>query len=82
MWIVSATAAEPMTRKPQTRSIERGWDPPPHVIQHLDKIIIHNREHPECRLGAIKVAAWLARNGFTVSKDAVYRWLKKRSRVV
>ena len=59
-----------------------GWNPPQHFVPHLDRLIRHNREHPECRLGSIKIAAWLGRNGVVVSKDAVYRWLKKRSRVL
>lgn len=59
-----------------------GWNPPPHFVPHLDKLIRHNREHPECRLGAIKITAWLGRNGLVIGKDAVYRWLKKRSKVV
>lgn len=59
-----------------------GWNPPSHFVAHLDKFIKHNREHPECKLGAIKITAWLGRNGVATSKDAVYRWLKKRSKVV
>lgn len=59
-----------------------GWNPPPQFVPHLDKFIRHNREHPECHLGAIKITAWLGRNGVVAGKDAVYRWLKKRSRVV
>lgn len=59
-----------------------GWNPPPHFVPHLDKLIRHNRKHPECRFGAIKITAWLGRNGLVVSKDAVYRWLKKRSKVI
>lgn len=59
-----------------------GWNPPPHFVPHLDKLIQHNREHPECKLGATRIAAWLGRNGLEVSKSAVHRWLKKRSRIV
>jgi hypothetical protein len=59
-----------------------GWKPPPHFVSHLDRFIRHNREHPECHLGAIKITAWLERNGVVTGKDAVYRWLKKRSKVV
>lgn len=62
-----------------TSKRETGWQPPPHFVPHLDKLIQHNREHPECRLGSIKIAAWLRRNGEVVGKDAVHRWLKKRS---
>jgi hypothetical protein len=61
---------------------DTGWDPPRHFLPHLDKLLQHNREHPESRLGAVKITAWLERNGVMASKDAVYRWLKKRSRIV
>jgi hypothetical protein len=72
-----ADKAQP-ERKHEAASL--GWSPPPQLVPHLDKLIHHNREHPESRLGAVKIAAWLGRNGVTASKDAVYRWLKKRSR--
>jgi len=65
-----------------TRTLDAGWTPPPHFVPHLDKLIHHNREHPECKLGATRIAAWLGRNGLEVSKYAVHRWLKKRSRLV
>jgi hypothetical protein len=60
----------------------QGWNPPQHFVPHLDKFILHNRQHPECNIGAIKIAQWLARNGVMVGKDCVYRWLKKRSKVL
>ena len=59
-----------------------GWNPPQHIVPELDKLIRHNRDNPDCRLGATKVAAWLERNGVVTSKHAVYRYLKKRSKVV
>lgn len=58
------------------------WTPPPYIVPHLDKLIQHNQAHPEARLGAIKITAWLERNGVSANKDAVYRWLKKRSRTL
>jgi len=66
----------------ETLQRETGWQPPPHFVPHLDKLIQHNREHPECKLGAIRISAWLERNGERVGKDAVRRWLKKRSLIV
>lgn len=58
----------------------KGWEPPPHFVPELDKIIAHNKRHPDRRIGSIKIAAWLGRNGIQVSKDAVYRWIKHRSK--
>lgn len=58
----------------------KGWEPPPHFVPELDKIITHNKKRPDKHIGSIKVAAWLGRNGIQVSKDAVYRWMKHRSR--
>lgn len=57
----------------------KGWQPPPVFVPHLDKIIEHNRVHPDRHIGSIKIAQWFKRNGLEVSKDAVYRWLKHRS---
>lgn len=59
-----------------------GWNPPPHMVPELDKFIRHNRENPEFRLGAIKITGWLDRNGVKIGKDVVYRWMKKRSKLV
>jgi len=82
-----------MHKKPkaQKKSVEKvieqkrraiGWNPPPRFVPELDKFIRHNRAHPEIRVGAIKIAGWLDRNGVKIGKDVVYRWLKKRSKLV
>jgi hypothetical protein len=63
-----------------SEATEKGWQPPPVFLPELEKILEHNRKHPERHIGSIKVAQWLGRNKVEVSKDAVYRWMKHRSK--
>lgn len=60
----------------------KGWEPPSNFVPELDKILHHNKREPERQIGAIKTAQWLGRNQIEVSKDAVYRWMKKRSKIL
>jgi len=64
----------------EQNTAKKGWEPPINFLPELDKIIRHNLREPERSIGSIKVAQWLGRNHIDVSKDAVYRWMKKRSK--
>jgi hypothetical protein len=57
-----------------------GWQPPPHFVQELDKIIQHNLEHPEHHIGSPAISEWLSRNGVKATRNEVYKWMKKRSK--
>jgi hypothetical protein len=70
-----------MKNERTSKSEKRGWQPPQVFVAELDKFIRHNLDNPEKRIGSIQITAWLARNGITAHKDAVYRWMLNRNKV-
>lgn len=58
--------------------VEKTWAPPSSLVSSLDKILAHNNQHPDARVGVRKIAAWLGQHGVAVGRDALDRWIKNR----
>jgi len=53
------------------------FDPPQHLADEMNNFVQHNITHPDNKIGATQIAAWLGRNKFEASRHQVHRWLKK-----